>query len=201
MDVAGHHFLAGAAFAGDQDRGVGAGDLVGELDDARPWLGRRYRTSRWIRRQPPRAPRRSARRRRQRDDIPWRRRGSRSTARRHRCRCRRRRPGCRCVRHRGRRSGRRCPASRRPAPDRRRGRRAGWPARSRSMAACATLAPPSMASLVAVAELALEGADDEKTHGSSLRLGRPALMISVMVTPSRFSTRTTSPRATRRSLT
>ena len=32
MDVARQHFLADAAFAGDQDRGFGAGDLVGQLD-------------------------------------------------------------------------------------------------------------------------------------------------------------------------
>ena len=30
VDVAGQHFLAGAAFAGDQDRGFAAGDLVGQ---------------------------------------------------------------------------------------------------------------------------------------------------------------------------
>ncbi len=30
VDVAGHHFLADAAFAGDQDRGVRGGDLVGQ---------------------------------------------------------------------------------------------------------------------------------------------------------------------------
>ena len=33
VDVAGHHFLAGAAFAGDQDRGFAAGDLIGQRDD------------------------------------------------------------------------------------------------------------------------------------------------------------------------
>jgi len=31
VHVARHDFLADAAFAGDQDRGVGAGDLVGQL--------------------------------------------------------------------------------------------------------------------------------------------------------------------------
>ncbi len=46
------------------------------------------------------------------------------------------------------------------------------------------------------ADLALQAADDEETHQDC-----PALMISVMVTPSRSSTRTTSPRATSRSLT
>ena len=30
-----HHFLAGAALAGDQDGGIGGGDLLGQLDDAR----------------------------------------------------------------------------------------------------------------------------------------------------------------------
>ena len=34
MDVTGEDFLAGAALAGDQDRGVGGGHLIGELDDA-----------------------------------------------------------------------------------------------------------------------------------------------------------------------
>src|SRR5690606_13689709 len=46
-------------------------------------------------------------------------------------------------------------------------------------------------------ELACQGADDEETH---VLLPYWGLMISVMVTPSRFSTRTISPRATRRSL-
>ena len=35
MQIARQNFLAGAAFAGDQHRGVGAGDLLGELDHAR----------------------------------------------------------------------------------------------------------------------------------------------------------------------
>ena len=35
VQVARQHFLAGAALAGDQHGGVGAGDLLGELDDAR----------------------------------------------------------------------------------------------------------------------------------------------------------------------
>ena len=35
VKVLGHHFLAGAAFAGDQHRGIGGGDLFGEFDDAR----------------------------------------------------------------------------------------------------------------------------------------------------------------------
>ena len=34
VHVAGHHLLAGAALAGDEHRGVRAGDLLGELDDA-----------------------------------------------------------------------------------------------------------------------------------------------------------------------
>ena len=54
-------------------------------------------------------------------------------------------------------------------------------------------------------ELALERADDQKSHGSFLLTRRlsssSALMISVMVTPSLSSTSTTSPRATRRLLT
>ena len=33
MDIPRHHFLADATFAGDQDRGVGGGDLVGERLD------------------------------------------------------------------------------------------------------------------------------------------------------------------------
>src|SRR5690606_12074580 len=57
------------------------------------------------------------------------------------------------------------------------------------------------------AELALQGPDDQQAHGSLLCLAgahdhvRSALMISVMVTPRRSLTRTTSPRATRRLLT
>ena len=34
VEVLRHHLLAGAALAGDEDRGVGGRDLVGELDDA-----------------------------------------------------------------------------------------------------------------------------------------------------------------------
>jgi hypothetical protein len=34
MQVARQHFLAGAAFAGDQHGGIRAGDLLGELDHA-----------------------------------------------------------------------------------------------------------------------------------------------------------------------
>ena len=54
------------------------------------------------------------------------------------------------------------------------------------------------------ADLALQAADNEKTHGYVPLCPyepEPALMISVMVTPSRSSTSTTSPRATSRSLT
>ena len=46
------------------------------------------------------------------------------------------------------------------------------------------------------AELAVQFADDEQSHQDC-----PPLMISVMVTPRRSSTRTTSPRATSRLLT
>src|SRR5579883_21578 len=57
------------------------------------------------------------------------------------------------------------------------------------------------------ADVALEGAEDEETHRALIRSeemrrqDRSALTISVMVTPSRSSTTTTSPRATRRLLT
>jgi len=33
VEVTGHHLLADAAFAGDQDGGFGAGDLIGQFDD------------------------------------------------------------------------------------------------------------------------------------------------------------------------
>jgi hypothetical protein len=54
-------------------------------------------------------------------------------------------------------------------------------------------------------ELARQGSDDHEPHGpyslNSNGAQRSLLMISVMVTPSLSSTSTTSPRATRRSLT
>ena len=68
-----------------------------------------------------------------------------------------------------------------------------------------TFAPAIHRDLGGRAELAVAAADDEKTHGTysfgSAYEPEPALMISVMVTPSRSSTSTTSPRATRRSFT
>ena len=97
VDVAGQHFLTGAAFAGDEDRGLAAGDLVGErqhrrhrfvfVDQLMAFVGHRCQHGRdqfGIGRAGA--------------DIPWRRRGSRR--RRGACRCRRRRPrpACRCAR-------------------------------------------------------------------------------------------------------
>ena len=74
---------------------------------------------------------------------------------------------------------------------------------------CATLAPRSSRSCTAAVMLAVQLSDDQKPHGVSpqimprglRRCASPSLMISVMVTPSRSSTTTTSPRATSRLLT
>jgi hypothetical protein len=61
VDVAGHDFLTDAAFAGDQDRGFGTGDLVGQRITACIDGSRRPSSGGCRRRRRP-GPRRSARR-------------------------------------------------------------------------------------------------------------------------------------------
>ena len=196
VDVARHHLLAGAAFAGDQDRGVGRRDLVGEADhglhrrvaddevglvvgDGGEDRGDQLGVGR------------------QRDVFLGAGVDGGDRGRAHRCRRRRRRPATwmrsassaatrsrdveRHVDHQ--QVGRR---ARRAVPQRRPRRRATW----------TTLAPRSMAILVAAVSWPFRVPDDQELH----RYLSP-LMISVIVTPSLSSTSTISPRATSRSLT
>ncbi len=218
VDVAREHLLAGAGLAGDQHRGVARRDLLGELDHVRHRLvaidqlagvvgdGREHRRD-------------QLRIGRQRDvflgaGVDGGDRGARVVAR-----CRRRRSARGCARPRAAAPGRGCRARRRPSAGRRRGRSAARRAPARCVSAWVTLAPLSIAILVAVVSWPLQGSDDQEAHGSApcFRLSRmrasgdggsgaahqlrSALMISVMVTPSLSSTSTTSPRATRRLLT